>query len=137
MKIIACVDDRMGMLFNERRVSSDRMVTGDILSMTSRSRLFVHSSTWPLLEKSGEDGCNIIVTDNYPVKAEKEDYCLIEKWNVRQHQETIDSIILYRWNRNYPSDKKFDIDLSQWKLKSSEDFSGYSHEKITKEIYVR
>lgn len=34
VRIIVCVDNRMGVCFNGRRVSRDRMVSGDILEMT-------------------------------------------------------------------------------------------------------
>ena len=30
-----------------------------------------------------------------------------------------------------------EVDLSKWRLEERKDFSGYSHEKITKEIYNR
>ena len=51
----------------------------------------------------------------------------------------IDTLIIYRWNRLYHSDVKFDVDVkkSGYKLKSSTEFAGSSHDKITKEIYVR
>ena len=52
-------------------------------------------------------------------------------------EEKIDSIILYRWNRVYPADTYFDIDLSGWQLVRTGEFSGASHELITKEVYTR
>ncbi len=44
-----------------------------------------------------------------------------------------------KWNRTYPSDLYFDINVQneQWELIESEEFQGSSHEKITKEIYRR
>ena len=46
-------------------------------------------------------------------------------------------IILYKWNRVYPADFRFEVDLSSWKLEESEEFAGLSHEKITRERYIR
>ena len=40
-------------------------------------------------------------------------------------------------NRDDPSDVFFEVDLSKLRLEERKDFSGYSHEKITKEIYNR
>ena len=33
--------------------------------------------------------------------------------------------------------EKFDLDLSKWNKVSEEEFAGYSHEKITKEVYEK
>jgi hypothetical protein len=49
----------------------------------------------------------------------------------------IEKIIVFWWNRHYPSDRKFDLDLSKWNKVSEEEFAGYSHEKITKEVYEK
>lgn len=40
-------------------------------------------------------------------------------------------------NRDYPVDLYFEIDLSRWKKISSKEFAGSSHDKITKEEWVR
>ena len=53
-----------------------------------------------------------------------------------QESET-ETIILYRWNRKYPADHYFSIDLTQWKLMETTEFPGNSHEKITKEIVLK
>ena len=49
----------------------------------------------------------------------------------------IEKIILFKWNRNYPGDFFFDIDVTSnhWILQESKDFPGSSHEKITMEVY--
>ena len=59
--------------------------------------------------------------------------------SINNYIEKIDNIIIYKWNRIYPSDLYFDIDIKngQWKLIETEEFQGSSHEKITKEIYRR
>ena len=52
-------------------------------------------------------------------------------------QDRIEEVIVYKWNRRYPTDTYFDLDLAAlgFRLASSEEFAGYSHEKITKETY--
>ena len=49
----------------------------------------------------------------------------------------VDSVILYKWNRVYPADQYFAMDLSGWKLVETVEFPGSSHEKITEERYER
>ena len=67
------------------------------------------------------------------------DYCLVEDVSVATYEKWVEQIILFKWNRVYPQDRAFDIDLTQnrWKLQSTEDFPGHSHENVTMEVYVR
>ena len=57
----------------------------------------------------------------------------------RQSQDKINTLIIYKWNRIYPADLHFDINVNDvsWELIDSEEFNGSSHEKITREIYRR
>jgi hypothetical protein len=54
----------------------------------------------------------------------------------KQRQEKIKEIIVYKWNRVYPADVEFEMPAG-FVLESSTDFTGFSHEQITKEIYRR
>ena len=45
------------------------------------------------------------------------------------------SIVIFRWNREYPSDKFFNFDIQYYSMTLCEEFEGTSHEKITMEIY--
>ena len=70
-------------------------------------------------------------------KASKEDYCFVENMPLAEHIESIEKIILYKWNRDYPSDFTLDITIdNEWKLTQTEEFKGSSHDKITEEIYT-
>ena len=54
------------------------------------------------------------------------------------YEERTERIILYKWNRRYPADLVFGVNLNNgWRLIAAEDFQGNSHEKITEEIYER
>ena len=46
---------------------------------------------------------------------------------------------MYRWNRVYPADTYFDIDLVKegFVLRDTRELEGNSHEKITKETFTR
>ena len=65
------------------------------------------------------------------------EYCFVENANLEEVEEKIEKMIVFWWNRRYPSDRKLDLNLSAWKKTSEEEFAGYSHEKVTKEVYER
>ena len=77
----------------------------------------------------------ITMDDEYLLKADTRDFCFVENKALKDWEEQIDTIIVYRWNRVYPADTYLDIDLSGWQLVSTGEFSGASHERITKEVY--
>ena len=85
--------------------------------------------------KQFEANDNIIVSNNYLEKATKNDFCFIEDGEFCV--DSASEITIYRWNRHYPSDKHFDVELKAegFVLYHSEDFEGSSHEKITEEKY--
>lgn len=68
-----------------------------------------------------------------------EDICFIEDTKITGFEEQIRKVILYKWNRRYPADRYFTLDLSggSWELLRTEEFKGSSHERITKEVYER
>ena len=78
-----------------------------------------------------------IETCDYMVKAGENDVCFIE--DGPYSADNANEIVLCKWNRHYPADKFFDIDLKAlgFKKVSAEDIAGTSHEKITIETYRR
>lgn len=133
MNIIACVDDDMGMLFNKRRVSRDQKVIEKIIEIAAGKKIWMSDYSLHLFEQI--ENSNAVAEDMYLDKAESDEYCFVEKENVSNYKDEINKIILFRWNRSYPSDRKFDIDLTKWNLEDSIEFKGNSHECITMEVY--
>lgn len=131
MNVIVCVDDEGGMMFNSRRQSKDRELIKRVYEITADNRLWINHYSVPLFRE--ED--NIIVDDMFLQKAAYGDYCFVE--NERIPESSIERLIVYKWNRRYPSDFKLNIRLEDWSLSSSYEFAGYSHEKITEEVYTR
>ncbi|MBQ5591648.1 MAG: ribonuclease Z [Clostridia bacterium] len=132
MKIIVCVDKSNGMLFNSRRQSQDEELRKRIIEISKNSKLLMNNYS----AKQFENKNNIFISENFLNEAEKENYCFIE--NSEIPTEGIEEIIIYKWNRKYPADTYFKIDLKKgFKKISSTDFSGSSHEKITEEIYIK
>ena len=136
MKIIICLDEKGGMAFNKRRQSSDRVVREDMLHMVGDSNLYVNGYT---AKQFKESGSRLVVDADCLAKAAVGEYVFIEDMQAGDYVADIEEITVYRWKRNYPADLVFDIDLTsaEWELLHSEEFEGYSHECIGKEIYVR
>ena len=131
MNIIICVDDNMGMMFNNRRQSQDRALRDRILEITKGKNLYMNSYS----ASQFTDSNNIIVDDNFLDKAQQRDYCFVENLDIRSYNSKIEKIIIYKWNRNYPWDFKFEISLDKFRLESAFEFQGYSHKVITEEIW--
>ena len=137
MILIECVDDRGGIAFNHRRQSSDSVVRDRILDLTAGSRLWMNEYSAKQFDVDAMPQINI--SGEFLNEAVPGDYCLVEDVSVATYEKWVEQIILFKWNRVYPQDRAFDIDLTQnrWKLQSTEDFPGHSHENVTMEVYVR
>ena len=136
MRIILCLDDNGGMTFNNRRQSRDRVLIDDIFATVGEGRLIIAPFSQKLLSDRTEA---YTVDDDMLDNARCEDYCFIEDRGVSKHSSRVDEVVIYRWNRVYPADTYFDMDLNAggFKLVKAYEFEGSSHEKITKEIYTR
>lgn len=133
MILIVCVDDKLGMAFNNRRQSKDSALRADLLALTG-GKLWMNAYS----AAQFEEDCEFYADDDFLDKAEIDDYCFVENADIAPYAERVSGVILYRWNRHYPSDKKFPIELfkDRWSLESSFEFAGSSHETITREVYV-
>lgn len=136
MIIIVCVDDNNGMLFNNRRQSQDRKLRERILNLTKGSKLYMNSYSYMQFLKDTNIN-SIIVDEDFLTKASNTDYCFIENTSLASYKDKIDKAIIYKWNRSYPSDVELDISINDtWQLIEKNDFKGFSHDKITEEIYL-
>lgn len=134
MNIIVCVDDKNGMLFGSRRLSRDIKLCERVLEITKGSKLLMNEYSYKLFENLSTD--NIKVNNSFLKKAKSGEYCFVENSDITEYINTIEKVIVYRWNRSYPSDVKFDVSVLEGKnLISTTDFAGNSHDKITEEVY--
>lgn len=139
MHIIVCVDDNNGIMFNNRRVSFDKKVTQRIIEITQHKRLWVSHYTLKLFEKASLKNTNLIVSNSFfsKSKANKNDYVFVEDI-LPESLEDCEEVIIFRWNRKYPSDVKFDFDLSDsFELVSSKKIKGFSHIEVTEEHFAK
>lgn len=144
MKIIVCIDKNNGMLFNNRRTSRDREVIKDIVNNYSDANIWVKEYSKELFEDYFDDNNlgslednNIVVDEQYLLKIEDRDYCFIEDREIINYTDKVEKVIIYRWNRDYPADVYYEFDNNQFSLEETSEIKGYSHDIITKEIYVR
>ena len=135
MKVIVCVDDNNGMMFNNRRQSRDRVLIGDLLNTAKEGRLYIAPYSNILFQNI----TTLIESETLLDEAGSNDYCFIENKTLLPYSDRIDELIIYRWNRTYPADMHLDIDPEALSLKlvSTIEFAGSSHEKITKELYKK
>lgn len=134
MTIIVCVDEHGGMLFNRRRVSSDRTVTGKIMELAGSAGLRVS----PYSAKLFASCSGVYAADDYLSGASEKDVCFVEAQISAADLVRAERVVVFYWNRHYPSDVKFPLQQLQTmaQLESAEEFKGNSHEKITREVYV-
>ena len=120
------------MLFNHRRLSHDRRVCEKILDYSNEKELWMNAYSRKLFTDL-TDINNIQVDEEFLDKSQS--ICFVENQDITPYLPKIDTLVLFQWNRDYPADFFFTVDLSQWNLISTEDFEGTSHEKITMEVY--
>lgn len=131
MTIYVCLDDRDGMLFNHRRQSRDIAVLQDLgqpVYIDAFSEKLFLSSKIPYrlapegLEQIPEEG-GFFMEDREPESV----------------LPLADKVAIYRWNRHYPGDFYWNVDLKEWgfTMESQCEFPGKSHETITREVYVK
>lgn len=137
MIIIITLDDKNGMLFNNRRQSRDKAVMEDIASHLQGKPIRI-SAYSELLFKDTDINYTVCCGDPMS-KAGQGEYCFMEEAIPEEHLPNMESFIIYHWNRLYPSDVRFDIDLEKngYRHLSTKEFMGNSHEKITKEVWVK
>ena len=131
MILIVCIDDEGGLLFNHRRVSRDTALMEEMGSYVGE-RLWIQPFSEKLVK---EMGLPYRVSEKLLTEAQRGDYCFVENLALEPYRDQIEQLIVYHWNRKYPSDFKIDLSLRDFTLLSTTEFKGKAHEKITKEIY--
>ena len=135
MKIIVCLDDYGGMLFNHRRQSRDRVLIADVMQDMADKKICILAYSELLF--ADYEGRYTVVEDFSDLPDDS--VCFVENVDVKPFMDSISAVTVYNWNRVYPRDFVFDINLENegFSLMSSREFEGYSHENIRKEVYER
>lgn len=132
MNMIICLDDNNGIAFNHRRQTKDRVVSEQIREYLKDQVLRCDPYSAELFSNM-----HIEASDDYITRAAKEDWCFVELTDPATFPSPPEKILLYRWNRIYPADVSCTLRLEDYKLSSSKEFAGFSHEKITMEEYIK
>lgn len=135
MKLIVCLDDKQGMLFNRRRQSQDAIQRAHMLGVVGNAVLRMNGYSAKLF---GEElPSNVAVNENFLDLATSADYCFVENENILPYLNSITEVVVYRWNKTYPSSVTFPLILTRWTKKATAEFPGSSHDKITMEVYTK
>lgn len=123
------------MMFNHRRQSRDKSILKRIEQICEGKKLWMNSYSYKLY---GElENVEIVVDENFLEKAGMGEVCFVETEKLYPFQEKIETMVVFWWNRKYPTDFRFDLELSKWKKVEVQEFVGTSHEKIIQELYKR
>ena len=129
MNLYICLDDRNGLQFNKRRQSRDAAVLQDIRSQCT-GKLLIDAFSEKLIREAEIP---------YVLLPEMAEDFFAEDIPPEEILEKTTKLVIYRWNRHYPADVKWEPDLAAqgFALRETTEFPGTSHEKITREVYVR
>lgn len=135
MIVFLCLDQKSGMAFHQRRQSLDRAIRADLLTAAAGRPVWMTPYS---ARQFTEPEAVLRISDAPLQEAEREGLCFVEFPPLSAALDRIDTLVVYRWNRIYPTDQRLDLDLNaSFRLVSSTDIPGHSHEKITKEVYLR
>ena len=135
MTLYVCLDDKNGMLFNHRRQSRDAAVLQDIQASIPEV-LTIDPFSEKLIKSAG---IPYVLAPEEAVSPEENVHFFLENREPSELACLASSIVLYRWNRHYPADMHWNVDLAElgFALTGCWEFPGKSHETITKEVYTR
>ncbi len=135
LSVVFVTDERGGMIFNKRRVSRDRLLIQDLINSLN-GKIYISEYSSCLFADYSD---RVVVCDDPFLSAPDGAICFIEFPPIKPHISDISVIVAYNWNRRYPYDICIDISPTECGFKSVfiGEFIGSSHEKITKEIFVR
>lgn len=135
MIIAVCVDGRGGVMFNRRRQSQDRAQREDLLNFCAGRRLWIAPYSAALFGEREE----VRADEEFMDRAEAGEICFVEDRPIAPYAERIEAMVLYDWDRAYPADTHLDFNPAEagFTLTEERGFSGTSHERIIRKIYVR
>lgn len=134
MIICFCVSKNHGLMFNNRRVSSDINIIDDIIKMAQNEekQVFMNLKSQKLFENYPGVHCS---TDYISSAKEADGIIFAEEDIMNDISGNVEKVIIYNFNRNYPADVTLDISAFNSPVEMVE-FVGNSHELITKYVYL-
>ena len=111
MIVIVCLDTACGMMFAHRRLSRDCEVTRRIQTICKGKKLWMNSYSARLYGDLKET--HVLVKEDFLSYAKKGEFCLVETTQLAFLEAEIEGIYIFWWNRAYPADLHFDLDLAK------------------------
>lgn len=115
------------LLFNRRRCSRDSAVIADIFAKFQPTHLCVSAYSSPLFP-----GARVISN----LKEAEDSVLFLEDLPLSPALMKAKRLIVYRFDRAYPADVRLAIP-QDFSITESREFSGSSHDKITREVYEK
>lgn len=135
MTIVVTVSKDFGLLFHQRRQSQDRLQRANLKALIGNCPLYMNAYSYSLYQDFFKESS--VVAEDFLDLCPKDGWALIEDQSIQKYISKIDQVIVYQWNRSYPSDTWLDISLDSFQLVEQVDFVGSSHERITRLTYQR
>lgn len=135
LTIAVVLDKKEGMMIFGKRQSRDRVMIAEFVDSMGDKPIFIS----PFSKVIFEPHENVNIVENPFLESIDGGACFIENFALTPYLDMIETLIIYRWNELYPSDVKFDVEVDEagFDLDSVYEFSGSSHDRITKEIYKK
>lgn len=135
MKAIICVEDNGGICFHSRRVSQDVHQREDVCARYGKEGLLMKASTAELYKTQESVSCTIV--PSWAHACSLSGWCVFEDREVSAYEKELEEVVIYRWNRRYPSDEKLRLTLKAplWRCVKRYEFAGKSHPRISVEHY--
>ena len=131
MIVMVCVDKSLGVAFNHRRQSRDRVLRERMTELSRESLLWVSPYTAALFRR---DIPQLRVHEDPLRAAGPGEFCFVERESLADCRP--ERLYLYRWNRAYPADQFLELPLEDWTLLERREFSTPTHPCITEEVYL-
>lgn len=121
-------------MFNNRRQSRDSRLIDYLISISNGTTIYAETYSIPLFKKANMKNVKFFERELNKAAILQHEYVLIEDPDlIKNHQ--FEEVILCKWNRDYPSDKFFELNMDDYVLLKTENFVGSSHDEIAIEFY--
>ena len=136
MILIFTLDDNNATQFCGKRQSTDSEVATHILDFANNAPIYMKEKSKSFFNTAIRSCSQFVFVDNFNDVPE-DAVCFIEEVVSDEILNKVDLMLVYRWNRVYPSVVKDRLNLDDYTKHFIESFKGSSHNQITTELYMR
>ena len=111
MILVAVVDDRMGLCFHGRRQSQDKRLREKILTLFAGKTLWMNGYSAKQFAKDAGADAICVAEEDFLTQAGKGEICFVENISAASAAERVEQVYLFHWNRAYPGDLFFDLQV--------------------------